>query len=219
MIRIALIHAVAAAVAPIEAAFLRHWPEVRRTNLLDDSLSGDREAAGALTPALAQRIATLAGYGVESGADGVLFTCSAFGPAIEAAGAGLSVPVLKPNEAMFEQALAIGKRIGMLATFGPAVASMEEEFRLLAAERKPAAQLETHIVPEARAALMAGDIAQHDGLIAAAAEAFEGCDTIMLAHFSMATAEERATEAVSLPVLAAPSAAVKKLRSAVEARR
>jgi hypothetical protein len=33
--RIALIHALAHSPPPIEAAFARLWPEVRRTNLLD----------------------------------------------------------------------------------------------------------------------------------------------------------------------------------------
>ena len=51
MTRIALIHAVQAAMQPVEDAFKALWPTARRTNLLDDSLAPDREAAGRLTPA------------------------------------------------------------------------------------------------------------------------------------------------------------------------
>lgn len=36
MTKIALVHAVQAAMPPIEDAFKKLWPEARRTNLLDD---------------------------------------------------------------------------------------------------------------------------------------------------------------------------------------
>jgi hypothetical protein len=41
-VRIALVHAVRVAIAPVEDAFRRHWPEADLVNLLDDSLSRDR---------------------------------------------------------------------------------------------------------------------------------------------------------------------------------
>jgi Asp/Glu/hydantoin racemase len=134
--RIALIHAVAVAIAPVEAAFRELWPEAECCNLLDDSLSLDRERDGVLTAAMSRRIAALAEYAAATGAVGILFTCSAFGQAIEAAAARAAVPMLKPNEAMFEAALAAGRRIGMLATFAPSVPSMEAEFRDMAAMRR-----------------------------------------------------------------------------------
>jgi Asp/Glu/hydantoin racemase len=213
MTRIALIHAVPAAMQPVEDAFKAHWREARRTNLLDDSLAGDREQAGQLTPGLSGRIVALARYAVDSGADGVLFTCSAFGEAIEAASAALPAPVLKPNEAMFEAALQIGGRIGMLATFAPAVASMEDEFASMARHRGSAARLKTIVAPGAREALLAGELDRHNRLVAEAASDLAGCDAIMLAHFSMAGAAPRVSDRTGRPTLAAPETAVVKLRS------
>jgi hypothetical protein len=129
--RIALIHALAHSPPPIEAAFARLWPEVRRTNLLDDSLSADLARDGALTPAMTERFLTLARYAAGTGADAILFTCSAFGPCIEACAEALApMPVLKPNEAMIEEALALAGptgRIGLMASFAPTLASMPPE--------------------------------------------------------------------------------------------
>ncbi len=108
--RIALIHALAESVAPIRAAFATHWPGAACFDLLDTSLSADLAAAGRLEAEMIARFRTLARYAAgTSGAGGqtaaILFTCSAFGPAIEAVKAGLSIPVMRPNEAAFEQAL------------------------------------------------------------------------------------------------------------------
>ena len=54
-VRIALIHALAHSIAPINAELARAWPDAKRMNLLDDSLSADlaapstpRKAAAAL---------------------------------------------------------------------------------------------------------------------------------------------------------------------------
>lgn len=208
--RIGLIHAVVPAIAPVEAAFKTLWPDAQLMNLLDDSLAPDRARAGALTPAFYPRMRALADYAIAQGANGILFTCSAFGEAIEAAASGAPVPVLKPNEAMFAEAIARGRRIGMLATFEQSVAGMEAEFRALA----PAGTtIETVCLPEARRALDAGDTARHDDLLAAAAPRLAGCDCVMLAHFSTATALEKVRARITAPVLTAPGAAVMRLKS------
>src|SRR5690606_7349041 len=114
--RIALIHAVHSAMAPIANAFQRLRPDARRANLFDDTLPGGLLNAGSLTPDISRRIGELANYTVDAGADAILYTCSAFGDAIDAVAARLSMPVLKPNEAMFDIALSQGRKIGMLAT-------------------------------------------------------------------------------------------------------
>ena len=82
--RIALIHALAHSPAPVQKEFQLQWPECRLMNLLDDSLSADLAAAGGLDAAMFRRFETLSDYAVGTGADAILFTCSAFGPCIEA---------------------------------------------------------------------------------------------------------------------------------------
>jgi aspartate/glutamate racemase len=216
--RIALIHAVYVAMPPIERAFLHRWPEAERFNLVDDALPADLERAGSLTPELCARIRRLAEHAVAAQADAVLFTCSAFGDAIEAAAGTLPVPVLKPNEPMFEAALTRGKRIGMLATFAPAVAPMAQEFRALAARRGIDARLETVCVSDAIAAARSGDVATHDRLVAEAAPQLAHCDAVMLAQFSTSTALEAVQAVLTCPVFSAPDAAVDALRRACAPR-
>ncbi len=213
--RIALIHAVAVAIVPVQEAFRRLWPEAECGNILDDSLSLDRERDGILTAAMTRRIMALAEYGAATGARGILFTCSAFGEAIEAAAAAAPIPVLKPNEAMFEAALATGRHLGMLATFAPSVASMEDEFRAIAGARRVSATIETYCVPGAMAALKVGDGAEHDRLIADAAPRFAACDAVLLAHFSTARAAAAVGAVLDRPVLTSPGSAVARLKSVV----
>lgn len=204
--RIALIHALRHSPPPIEAAFARLWPEATLMNLLDDSLSADLARDGRITEAMTGRFLSLAGYARATGADGILFTCSAFGPCIEAVQRALSpLPVLKPNEAMIEEAQAIGGRIGLLASFQPTLASMPPEF--------PASLTVTpKLADGALAALDRGDGAEHDRLATLAAADLAECDAIALAQFSLARAAPAVAAATGKPVLTTPDSAVRKLK-------
>ena len=216
MPRIALIHAVTVAMAPVHDAFGRMWPEAECVDILDTSLSRDREREGRLTETMVARFLLLAKYAEDNGAAGILFTCSAFGEAIEVAAAHVRVPVLKPNEAMFEAALGSGQRLGMLATFAPSVAGMEAEFRDIAGAAGSSATLDSFCVAGAMAALQAGDGATHDRLLAEAAPRFAECDAVLLAHFSTSRAAEVVQKLLKFPVLTAPGAAVEKLKGMIE---
>lgn len=218
MTRIALIHALAHSPAPINAALARDWPEAERMNLLDDSLSADLARAGRLDAAMTRRFLTLADYCVDQGAQGILFTCSAFGPCIEAVQARHpGLPVLKPNEAMIEEALALagqrGGRIGLVASFAPTLQSMPPEFP---ADQAPLCALAAGSME----ALNAGDLAAHDeGALAAALGLLaQGCSVIALAQFSLARAAAMVGQGTGLPVLTTVDSAVRKLRRLVEAR-
>jgi Asp/Glu/hydantoin racemase len=125
----------------------------------------------------------------------------------------VSVPVLKPNEAMFRAALTTGRKIGMLATFAPSVVTMTEEFDEFVRETGAQATLRTIVVDGAMDALRKGDAQTHNELVAARAGELADCDAIMLAHFSTSRALEKVGAATSVPVLTAPDAAVDRLKS------
>jgi Asp/Glu/hydantoin racemase len=215
-VRIGLIHAVAVAIAPVEEAFRRLWPGAELASLLDDRLSVDRAKHDELTAEMFARVRRLAAYQADIGAAGLLYTCSAFGAAIEAVARDYEMPVLKPNEAMFEAALAHGSRIGMLATFERSVASMEEELRSQAAGEGREVCVETVCVPEAMAALQAGDDTTHNRLLAEAAGHFDGIDALMLAQFSTSIARHAVADVVACPVLTSPDSAVLKLKGLLQ---
>ena len=210
--RIALIHATPVAIEPIREAFASSWPQARITNLLDDSLSADLAEAGKLTAQMIERFVTLARYCAGTGASAILFTCSAFGAAIEAARAAVDIPVLKPNEAMFDEALEAGRKLGILSTFPPSIPSMVRELEDEAARRTARISIRTATVADAMNALQLGDAERHDRLVAEASAAFDSCDVLMLAQFSMARAAHRLPRRSGQRVLTSPQSAVARLK-------
>ena len=213
MPRIALIHALAASVAPINEALARDWPQAVRMNVLDDSLSADLAHTGRLDATMTRRFEQLADYAVAAGADAILFTCSAFGACIDAVKlrhAGFLV--LKPNEAMVAEAAELSRRlpgpVGLVASFAPTLTSMPHEFPADVAVR-------TALADEALSALQCGDTAGHDAAAARAAAGLveqHGCVVIALAQFSLARAAPAVAAACGVPVLTTVDSAVRRLR-------
>lgn len=207
--RIALIHALAHSVEPINAEMARVWPEAIRMNLLDDSLSADLAGGSqGLDQAMHRRFESLAAYAQSTGAQAILFTCSAFGPCIEAVAARRPhMPVLKPNEAMIADAALATGPVGLIASFGPTLLSMPPEFA-------GSVTLRTALVEQAMSALNQGDALAHDALVVQAARdlARGGCQVIALAQFSMARAAPAVAAATGLRVLTTPGSAVARLR-------
>jgi hypothetical protein len=214
--RVALVHALAESLAPLDDALDRLWPEAVRMHLLDASLSRDLSASPAgLDDTFHARFRALGAYAVSTGTEGVLFSCSAFGPCIAGVAAGLApLPVHPPNTAMVAEALALGGRVGLVATFAPTLPSVTGELPAGVAWA-------TALAPGALEALRAGDAAGHDARVAAAAATLvgDGCTVVALAQVSMARAAPAVAARCGVPVLTTVDSAVRGMRRAVEARR
>ncbi|MFC4307745.1 aspartate/glutamate racemase family protein [Steroidobacter flavus] len=220
--RIALIHALAESLPPIHQAFKQHWPEAIPFDVFDSSLAPDLAHAGKLEPAMIDRFLTLGRYAAAAEGEGgrtaaILFTCSAFGPAIDAVKKALPMPVLRPNEATFNRALDMGRHIGLMVTFPPSLPALEAELRQMAAERGVEISITSRVIEGALAALKSGDGEKHDRLAAAVAAEMPSTDCLILGQFSLAQAAPAVQAAVSSPVLTTPRTAVEQLRSMLKA--
>jgi hypothetical protein len=183
------------AINPITAAFARQWPEAQIINLLEDSLSRDRVEDGELTTTMKARFLTLSHYAVQRVADAILFTCSAFGDAIDLCKPDIAIPVLKPNVAM------ITSRVAALATFEPTITSIMAEFKQVAERSGRALEMVPYFVSGAMQALSEGYKEGHDTAIAEMAGQVGACDLICFAQFSMTSAAGQVQARSGLPCI------------------
>lgn len=126
----------------------------------------------------------------DAGADAVLVTCSSIGEATVEAAEAVGVRLVRVDAAMakaaVERAAAGSGRILVLATLA---ATLGPTGRLVQAEADTQGGVEVtaRVVEGAAAARTAGDLAEHDRLIAEAIAAAGDVDAIVLAQASMAT--------------------------------
>ena len=210
--RIFLVHAVDVSMAPASNSFKKLWPEASIVNLLDESLAIDMLADGKMTPRMVERFARLGQYCVDAGADAILFTCSAFGEAINNLKTLQKIPILTPNQALFEELLQIGGKAAMLTTFTPSVQALRSELSDMAATLGLKPDVDSYMVEGALDELLAQRGHEHDRLIAQRVSGLSHYPTIVLGQFSMAQAALHPEIKSSARILTTPDCAVRKLK-------
>jgi Asp/Glu/hydantoin racemase len=208
--KLGLIHT-SATLVPVFAQLCREkLPGVETFNIADDSLVGGIIVAGHLTVTISRRVAGYLESAELAGADYILVTCSSIGPAVEAGAKLAGVPVLRVDQPMADKAVAAGKKIGVIATL-PTTLEPTADLILRRAELAgKKIELTSRLCEGAFAALMGGDAAKHDTLVAAALkELSRQVDVIVLAQASMArVVDTLAAEDKRVLILASPGIAV-----------
>ncbi|MDQ1582397.1 MAG: hypothetical protein QOF36_451 [Microbacteriaceae bacterium] len=215
--RIALIHGTPAAIAPAVAGMNTMFPGAEVWNILDDKLLPDADAQGGLTPHLVERMTRLIDLALADGAAGVLLTCSMYGSIAQSSTA--EVPVLAPDEAAFETALAGNyRKVLLVASFESALNDAVARFTEFLRANGSATEVVGESVPAAFVATKAGDTAALTAALIEAAKPFVGSvDAVLLAQYSLAPATIALEEALGLPVISGPQAAALKLKSTITA--
>jgi len=219
MTTLALIHTGPVVIAPTNAIARSLMPKVKLVNFLDDAIVGDIFKANEITGAIRSRLVHLAQAAVEANADAILVTCSSISETVPAIAEACGLPVYKIDEAMAEQAVRLGTRIGVLATLPT---TMEPTCRLIEAKAQAAGKaiaLRRELAHEAFVQLSKGNGEAHDRVLREALEQLAATqDVIVLAQASMARLLETPGFRLPVPVLASPQLGIERVQAKLRER-
>ncbi|MEA2536366.1 MAG: hypothetical protein QOF11_600 [Chloroflexota bacterium] len=212
---VTMIHTVSSLVAPFTALASELLPDTDVFHVVDESLLTQTRRAGRITPLTRRRLLGYAMAADELGVSAILVTCSSVGPVVDLARPFLNATILRVDEAMADEAIGHGPRIGVLAT----LQSTLEPTRDLIVDRAAAAGLPAEVSATlcdgAFEAVTVGDVDRHDALVRAGLLGLAATnDIIVLAQASMArVVGNLGNERPSIPILSSPRLAVERLRA------
>jgi Asp/Glu/hydantoin racemase len=208
--KLGLVHT-SATLVPVFAQLCKEkLPGVETFNIADDSLVKGIMAAGSLTAQISRRVAGYLESAELAGADYILVTCSSIGPAVEAAAKLIAVPVLRVDQPMADKAVQTGKKIGVAATLRTTLEPTADLIQRRAQKVGKQIELTSRLAEGAFDALMSGDAAKHDAMVAEALrELSKQVEVIVLAQASMArVVDTLPDEDKRVPILSSPGIAV-----------
>jgi len=208
-----LIHTSATLVPVFAELCSKYLPGVKTFNIVDDSLIKNTIACGELTPSTSKRVVGYAASAQEAGADYILYTCSSIGPAVETAATLSNVPVLRVDQPMADKAVALGTKIGVVATLSTTLEPTTDLVRRRAIVANKNITLISVLCEGAFEALMSGDAATHDKKVSdALKELSKQVDVMLLAQASMArVVDTLSAEDKPVPILTSPAIAIEHI--------
>ena len=197
--------------------FAEIMPEVTLINLVDDSLLPEVMQTGHVTTATTQRMYHLAAAGEAAGCDAILSLCSSLGPAIDPIRRLIAIPLLKIDEPMAAQAVARGRRIGVMATVPTTLNPTCALIAAQAAAEGTTIDTTPCLVDGAFGCLMNGEREAHDDrVLAVGARLAAEVDVIVLAQASMTRLATALSERANCAVLTSPRSGIEGARDALE---
>lgn len=202
---------------PLKRVFQEVLPDVRLVNLIDDGLIHDVVRAGGVTPAIRRRLLGYYQQGAEMGADVIFNTCSSVGEVADLARPFVSVPIVKIDDLMTEEAVRRYARIGVLATLPTTLQPTARLLQRQAERLNRQVHLTDGLAAGAFDALVGGRPEEHDRLLfETAARVAEEVDVLVLAQGSMARVENALVQATGKPVLSSPRHGALAIRRLLE---
>ncbi len=216
---LALIHTSPVLTPLFTALCKQHLVNVQWFHMVDESLIRDTIANQRLRKPTIRRLISMVESAQNAGADAVLVTCSSIGPAVDIAKDIFDVPVMRVDEAMAEQAVQHGPRIGVLATLRTTLEPTMELLHRKAEAANVKATLVEGLCDQAFEAVLAGDTASHDRIVSAALLGMApNVDVVVLAQASMGrVVANLPAGSTAVPILASPELGIMRMKKILEA--
>jgi aspartate/glutamate racemase len=209
--RLVLIHTVPPLIEVFTRLGTRLLKGVKLFHILDEPLLEQVRLLGSLQP---EQLASLQAH-IDAAqriqASAVLVTCSTLSPALGQLHA--SIPLIKIDQAMLEEAVRRGKHIGILATNRTTLQPTRTSLLAEAEHQDKSITLTQVFVDGALPALLNGNADQHDQLVLEAIQQLAGnVDLVVLAQASTARViEQMQTESIPVPILTSPHTALRRV--------
>lgn len=209
---VTLIHTVSSLIEPFTDLANELLPETDVFHILDESLLTLTRRLGHITPQIRRRLLAHATSADDQGVSAILVTCSSVGSVVEVIRPFITAPILRVDDAMADHAIALGMRIGILATLSSTLEPTRQLIASRAIERGAELTIRAVVCDGAFEALSLGDVKRHDdlvrtGLVSLAADS----DVVVLAQASMARALADVSLAIPIPILSSPRLAMERL--------
>lgn len=217
--RLALVHTVGSLIPTFKGLCTELIPNVDLFNMVDESLLQNCIREGRLSPHTSRRLAQLIVSAQDAGADMAMVTCSSVGPAVELSRPFVSIPVFRVDEPMANEAVRLGRRIGVAATLRTTLDPTVSLLKARANATGKHIEVTSTVCEGAFDAVMAGDTSTHDAIVGnALRDLCEKSDVIVLAQASMARVAEGLSlpQRGSIPILSSPRLAVQFLADLVK---
>ncbi len=217
MKKAAIFHTSAGTLALMQNLTKEIMPDVEIMHIVEDSMIKDVMKNGGPTPAINSRIEHYVQCAQKAGCQIFLTACSSIGGSVEQCQFVSSIPVMRIDEAMADEAIQTGKKIAVLATVETTLKPTLEFISRKATQSGKTIEVVSHLMADAFTAFLAGDLATHDKIVSAGLQEAIGnkCDVIVLAQASMARVLD-SMDKPSVPVLTSPERGIRLLKKCVD---
>ena len=214
---ITMIHTVTPIVDNLKAIFKEKLGNSSATiyNIVDDSILPRILNNGSLSPEIISTVYQHISSAERMGSDIILVTCSSISEVVDIVSPLVSVPIIKIDDAMTDEAVKIADNIAVVATIKTTLNPTINQLK----EKMVKAGKQINLVPllcssAYKALINEINPKKHDLLLyEAIEEIIENVDTIVLAQASMARLLPKLKKLTNKPILTSPESAVEKVIS------